>query len=83
MNGKMQGVTLVADWATHDLAAGPVPVGTTIPEAFNALHRLELSCRTQIAAMSCNSRCSTAVAISSPACTVRLPSIPRVRWTMR
>lgn len=26
----------------------------TIPEAFNAMHRLELSCKTQIAAMSCN-----------------------------
>ncbi|MBK1659640.1 class II aldolase/adducin family protein [Paracraurococcus ruber] len=34
---------------------GLLTVGHTIPEAFNALHRLELSCRTQIAAMSCNS----------------------------
>jgi ribulose-5-phosphate 4-epimerase/fuculose-1-phosphate aldolase len=33
---------------------GLLTVGTTIPEAFNALHRLELSCKTQIAAMSCN-----------------------------
>jgi ribulose-5-phosphate 4-epimerase/fuculose-1-phosphate aldolase len=28
----------------------------TIPEAFNAMHRLELACKTQIAAMSCNTR---------------------------
>ncbi|MFI4999044.1 MAG: class II aldolase/adducin family protein [Reyranellales bacterium] len=28
----------------------------TIPEAFNAMHRLELSCKTQIAAMSCNTK---------------------------
>jgi ribulose-5-phosphate 4-epimerase/fuculose-1-phosphate aldolase len=34
---------------------GLLTVGNTIPEAFNALHRLEMSCRTQIAAMSCNS----------------------------
>ena len=34
---------------------GLLTVGTTIPECFNALHRLELSCKTQIAAMSCNS----------------------------
>jgi ribulose-5-phosphate 4-epimerase/fuculose-1-phosphate aldolase len=31
------------------LAAGP-----SIPEAFNSLYRLELSCKAQIAAMSCN-----------------------------
>ena len=35
---------------------GLLTVGNTIPEAFNALHRLELSCRTQIAAMSCGTR---------------------------
>ena len=34
---------------------GLLTVGTTIAECFNALHRLELSCKTQIAAMSCNS----------------------------
>ena len=34
---------------------GLLTVGNTIAEAFNALHRLELSCKTQIAAMSCNS----------------------------
>ena len=28
----------------------------TIPEAFNAMHRLELSCKTQVAAMSCNTK---------------------------
>lgn len=33
---------------------GLLTVGNTIAEAFNALHRLELSCKTQIAAMSCN-----------------------------
>jgi len=34
---------------------GLLTVGNTIPECFNALHRLEMSCKTQIAAMSCNS----------------------------
>jgi ribulose-5-phosphate 4-epimerase/fuculose-1-phosphate aldolase len=33
---------------------GLLTTGATIPEAFNAMHRLELSCKTQIAAMSCN-----------------------------
>jgi ribulose-5-phosphate 4-epimerase/fuculose-1-phosphate aldolase len=33
---------------------GLLTVGKTIPEAFNAMHRLELSCRTQLAAMACN-----------------------------
>jgi ribulose-5-phosphate 4-epimerase/fuculose-1-phosphate aldolase len=28
----------------------------TVPEAFNAMHRLELCCKTQIAAMSCNTQ---------------------------
>ena len=35
---------------------GLLTTGKTIPEAFNAMHRLELSCKTQIAAMSCNTR---------------------------
>ncbi len=35
---------------------GLLACGATIAEAFNALHRLELSCRTQIAAMSCNAK---------------------------
>ncbi|CAN5800983.1 class II aldolase/adducin family protein [soil metagenome] len=35
---------------------GLLTTGATIPEAFNALHRLELSCKTQIAAMSCNTK---------------------------
>ena len=35
---------------------GLLTVGRTIAEAFNALHRLELSCKTQIAAMSCGVR---------------------------
>ena len=34
---------------------GLLTVGGTVPEAFNAMHRLELSCRTQLAAMACNS----------------------------
>lgn len=33
---------------------GLLTVGKTIPEAFNAMHRLELSCRTQLAAMACS-----------------------------
>jgi ribulose-5-phosphate 4-epimerase/fuculose-1-phosphate aldolase len=35
---------------------GLLATGATIPEAFNAMHRLELSCKTQIAAMSCNTK---------------------------
>ena len=35
---------------------GLLTTGATIPEAFNAMHRLELACKTQIAAMSCNTR---------------------------
>ena len=35
---------------------GLLTTGVTIPEAFNAMHRLELSCKTQIAAMSCNTK---------------------------
>ncbi|WP_421994710.1 class II aldolase/adducin family protein [Reyranella sp.] len=35
---------------------GLLTTGKTIPEAFNAMHRLELSCKTQIAAMSCNTK---------------------------
>ena len=33
---------------------GLLTVGRTIPEAFNAMHRLELSCKLQLAAMACN-----------------------------
>jgi ribulose-5-phosphate 4-epimerase/fuculose-1-phosphate aldolase len=33
---------------------GLLTVGDTIAEAFNAMHRLELSCKTQLAAMGCN-----------------------------
>ncbi len=33
---------------------GLLTVGNTIAEAFNTMHRLELSCRTQLAAMACN-----------------------------
>ena len=35
---------------------GLLTTGATVPEAFNAMHRLELSCKTQIAAMSCNTK---------------------------
>jgi ribulose-5-phosphate 4-epimerase/fuculose-1-phosphate aldolase len=35
---------------------GLLTAAETIPEAFNAMHRLELSCKTQIAAMSCNTK---------------------------
>ena len=35
---------------------GLLTTGATIPEAFNAMHRLELACKTQIAAMSCNTK---------------------------
>jgi ribulose-5-phosphate 4-epimerase/fuculose-1-phosphate aldolase len=35
---------------------GLLTVGRTIPEAFNAMHRLELSCKTQLAAMACGGR---------------------------
>ena len=35
---------------------GLLTTGASIPEAFNAMHRLELSCKTQIAAMSCNTK---------------------------
>jgi len=34
---------------------GLLTVGRTIAEAFNAMHRLELSCKAQLAAMACNS----------------------------
>lgn len=33
---------------------GLLTVGKSIPEAFNAMHRLELSCKSQLAAMACN-----------------------------
>jgi ribulose-5-phosphate 4-epimerase/fuculose-1-phosphate aldolase len=34
---------------------GLLTLGRTVGEAFNWMHRLELSCKAQIAAMSCNS----------------------------
>ena len=33
---------------------GALVVGKTIAEAFNWMHRLELACRSQLAAMACN-----------------------------
>ncbi|HYZ32119.1 MAG TPA: class II aldolase/adducin family protein [Crenalkalicoccus sp.] len=51
---------LVRDLGQHDALIlrnhGLLTAGRTIAEAFNALHRLELSCRTQIAAMSCGAK---------------------------
>jgi ribulose-5-phosphate 4-epimerase/fuculose-1-phosphate aldolase len=35
---------------------GALVVGRTVGEAFNWAHRLELACRSQIAAMSCNTK---------------------------
>ncbi len=35
---------------------GLLTTGAAVAEAFNSMHRLELSCKTQIAAMSCNTR---------------------------
>jgi len=50
---------LVADLGDHNAMIlrnhGLLTVGRTIAEAFNAMHRLELSCKTQIATMSCQS----------------------------
>ena len=34
---------------------GALTVGRTIGEAFNSMHRLELACRSQLAAMACKS----------------------------
>ncbi len=51
--------SLVKDLGTSEAMIlrnhGALTVGRTIGEAFNWMHRLELSCRAQIAAMSCNS----------------------------
>jgi ribulose-5-phosphate 4-epimerase/fuculose-1-phosphate aldolase len=51
--------SLVADLGENNAMIlrnhGLLTVGRTIGEAFNAMHRLELSCKAQIAAMSCNS----------------------------
>jgi ribulose-5-phosphate 4-epimerase/fuculose-1-phosphate aldolase len=38
---------------------GLLTVGRTIPEAFNAMHRLELACKTQLAAMATGERLHT------------------------
>jgi ribulose-5-phosphate 4-epimerase/fuculose-1-phosphate aldolase len=51
---------LVADLGSHEAMIlrnhGLLTTGASIPETFNAMHRLELSCKTQIAAMSCNTK---------------------------
>ena len=52
--------SLVRDLGGHNAMIlrnhGLLTCGRTVAEAFNALHRLELSCKTQIAAMSCGTR---------------------------
>ena len=55
-----EGPRIAASLADKDVLIlrnhGLLTTGATIPEAFNAMHRLELSCKTQIAAMSCNTK---------------------------
>jgi len=50
--------SLVADLGDNNALIlrnhGLLTTGRTIAEAFNAMHRLELSCRAQLAAMACN-----------------------------
>lgn len=57
LDDAMQGA-LVADLGDNNAMImrnhGLLTVGHTIAEAFNAMHRLELSCKTQLAAMACN-----------------------------
>lgn len=51
--------SLLRDLGTAEAAIlrnhGALVVGRTVGEAFNRTHRLELACRSQIAAMSCAS----------------------------
>jgi len=51
---------LVADLGSNNALIlrnhGLLTVGRTIAEAFNAMHRLELSCRAQLAALACNAK---------------------------
>jgi ribulose-5-phosphate 4-epimerase/fuculose-1-phosphate aldolase len=51
--------SLVKDLGTNNVLMlrnhGALVAGVTIGEAFNWLHRLELSCYAQLAAMACNS----------------------------
>ena len=51
--------SLVADLAQSEAVIlrnhGALVVGRTVGEAFNWMHRLELACRSQLAAMACNS----------------------------
>ena len=52
-------ISLVRDFANGEALIlrnhGAIVVGRSVGEAFNWLHRLELACQSQIAAMSCNS----------------------------
>ena len=56
--------SLVADLGTSNAMIlrnhGLLTIGNTIGEAFNAMHRLELSCKAQLAAMACNVSLNTA-----------------------
>ena len=49
--------SLVADLGDHNAMIlrnhGLLTAGRTVAEAFNAMHRLELSCKAQLAAMAC------------------------------
>ena len=50
--------SLVADLGTSEALIlrnhGALTVGRTIAEAFNWMHRIELACHSQLAAMACN-----------------------------
>jgi ribulose-5-phosphate 4-epimerase/fuculose-1-phosphate aldolase len=50
--------SLIADMGTGEALIlrnhGAITVGTTVGGAFNWMHRLELACRSQLAAMACN-----------------------------
>jgi ribulose-5-phosphate 4-epimerase/fuculose-1-phosphate aldolase len=55
--------SLIEDLGSHNALIlrnhGLLTTGNTVAEAFNAMQRLELSARTQLAAMACNTKLST------------------------
>jgi ribulose-5-phosphate 4-epimerase/fuculose-1-phosphate aldolase len=55
---KSEQESLIADLGTAEALIlrnhGAITVGTTVGGAFNWMHRLELACRSQLAAMACN-----------------------------
>ena len=57
-HGRAETESLVKDLGSGEALIlrnhGALTVGRTVGEAFNWMHRLELACRSQIAAMSCN-----------------------------